>query len=394
MPHLNNVVLIQIPFLRNDSFSFSGNHAIETPTFDRLASEGLFYKNAFNPHVVSKEQMETDLSFFYKLAPFKRANVILWSSVVTKGYTLYESHFDSQPIASRDIVKAAVYPRIVQEDQVTLKVKEQKVKEMSRWVSFVEKNKAKKFIAHFSSDELRAPFHAEQTYFNKIKDQQINSRMTRQTTNDSNQTIFGYSVWEENHWVEMRKTYLAQVAKVDKGIRDIIDALEKHQILDTTLVIVYAQASPSLGDYGHEIDPGHPLKEAYYHVPLFVRFPANLPGNKEKQDQLVSLCDTWPTVFEAIGLGEHSRNKLFRQYSLTQLPEGIPSTPRTVIKGRWVIRKFFADIRYSSYVKTKDYNLVNWPAHPELHTSSDPYGLVNLAKQKKHNETIHQLRNL
>lgn len=391
-PH--NVVLIQIPFLRKDSFSFLGNRAIKTPGFDRLAQEGIYYTHAYNPHVVSKEQMETDLSFWYNLAPFKRAQVFLWSSLVAKGYALYESHFDSQPIQSKDLLKPAVYPRIVQEDQVTLKVKEQKSKEMARWVSFVEKNKSKRFIAHFSSDELRAPFHAEQSYYSQVKEENIDTRLMVQQTNHANQTIFGSSIWEENHWTEMRKTYLAQVAKVDKGIHDILFELEKHQLLDTTLVVVYAQASPSLGDYGYEIDPGHPLKEDYYHVPLFIRFPSHMKPNPSKSNQLVSLSDIWPTVFEAIGLGDHSRNRLSRGYSLSELPHQVPSLHHDVIKGRWMIRKFFTDIRFATYAKTPEYNLISWPRHPELHTSDDPYGLQDLAKLKKNSEIIRQLRNL
>ena len=390
----HNLVFIHIAHLRTDSFSFAGNPAISTPTFDRLAQEGVFFSQCYNPIIYSKEQIKSSPNFLNRIEPFKRASLLLWSSLVTRGYLFYESHFASQPIPDGKVGKTAVYPRIVHEDEEAKKVKEQKEKEMSKWVSFLDKLNGKNFVAHFSSDELVAPFHAEQGYYDQVKTLDIPKRLVKQKVNSDNQVIFGTSIWEENHWHEMRQTYLAQVLKMDKGIASILAHLESHDLLDKSLIVVYGQAAPSLGDYGFEVDPVHPVKEAYNHVPLFIRYPKHIPGAVDKKDKLVSLCDLWPTILETVGLGNHPRNANTRALALVKRDNQDETRVREMIRGKWVLRRFYGEPKIATFLKTKDYFLVNFKTKSELYAHDDPYGLTNLARHKENLPLVKKLRSL
>ncbi|HVT43462.1 MAG TPA: sulfatase-like hydrolase/transferase [Thermoanaerobaculia bacterium] len=48
-----DIILITIDTLRADSLRFAGNHDVETPTFDRLAGEGVVFTNAYAHNVVT-----------------------------------------------------------------------------------------------------------------------------------------------------------------------------------------------------------------------------------------------------------------------------------------------------------------------------------------------------
>lgn len=379
-----NLVFVHLAHLRCDSFAFNGNQSISTPGFDFLAKNGVYYSNVFNQQIRVKDQLRASSSFINELVP-NGTSFSFWSSLLTKGYVFYESHFDSHPISAREVGRQSIYPRIIQKDHITAKIEAKTDKELARWSTFVEKSD-KPFVAHFTSDDLLAPFQAEQKYYDSVDSLKISQRETKQGLNGNTNSIFGTSIWEENHWLEMRRTYLAQIAKIDDGIVYLIEVLKKFNKLSNTAIIVYGQGAPALGDFGFEIVPTHELRESYVHVPLFVKYPDEYHIEAGTHSGLFGLADIWPTIFQLMGF---TIPLTFKKQGAVSLLAG---EQREWITGNLVSKTLFGHHKVGSYVKTPQHFLVQQSSHTELFLSSDPFGLTNLSHQKDNAALIRELK--
>jgi arylsulfatase A-like enzyme len=92
--------------------------------------------------------------------------------------------------------------------------------------------------------------------------------------------------------------YVGEIAFADAQIGRVLEALERRQLLDRTIVIVTADHGESLGDHG-ERDHGIFVYESVLRVPLIVRAPGIAPG---QVDAVVRLTDIMPTVLDLLKL--------------------------------------------------------------------------------------------
>jgi choline-sulfatase len=92
--------------------------------------------------------------------------------------------------------------------------------------------------------------------------------------------------------------YIGEIAFADSQIGRLIDALDRHQLLDRTIVIVAGDHGESLGEHG-ERDHGIFVYESVLRVPLIIRAPGFAPL---RIGAPVRLVDVMPTVLDMLDL--------------------------------------------------------------------------------------------
>ena len=95
--------------------------------------------------------------------------------------------------------------------------------------------------------------------------------------------------------------YDGEIRYVDDQIARLVDALERHGVLDDTLIIVTADHGESLTEHGFFFAHGWRLFEPSMHVPLVLRYPAGLPRG-HRVDGIAQSIDVMPTLLELLGI--------------------------------------------------------------------------------------------
>lgn len=89
--------------------------------------------------------------------------------------------------------------------------------------------------------------------------------------------------------------YYSQVDRMDVMIGEVVDALEKHGLLDETLIVFISDNGPPFpGNKCNLFDRGTG-------TPWFFHWPAGLPSGVERSD-LVSSLDLMPTLLDVVGV--------------------------------------------------------------------------------------------
>jgi arylsulfatase A-like enzyme len=104
--------------------------------------------------------------------------------------------------------------------------------------------------------------------------------------------------------------YVGEILFADAQLGRLIEALERRQRLDRTIVIVTSDHGESLGEHG-ERDHGVFVYDSVLRVPLIVRAPGLPPG---RTAALVRLTDVFPTILDLLELPE------FRTDGVSLLP--------------------------------------------------------------------------
>jgi arylsulfatase A-like enzyme/Flp pilus assembly protein TadD len=94
--------------------------------------------------------------------------------------------------------------------------------------------------------------------------------------------------------------YDAEIAVLDRAVGQVLDELQKLQVLDDTLVIVTADHGESLGEHGEKTHAVF-VYDATVRVPLLLRSPRLLPRGEVYQGPVRSV-DLVPTILAALGL--------------------------------------------------------------------------------------------
>ncbi len=92
--------------------------------------------------------------------------------------------------------------------------------------------------------------------------------------------------------------YVGEIAYADFHLGRLLDALDRRDVLDRTLVIVAGDHGESLGEHG-ERDHGIFVYESVLRIPLIVRTPLVEP---RRVRSVVRLIDVMPTVLDLLGL--------------------------------------------------------------------------------------------
>jgi arylsulfatase A-like enzyme len=143
-------------------------------------------------------------------------------------------------------------------------------------IAFMEANRAQNFFVYLPLQNPHTPFQAKRALFDRFADEP-----------DQN-----------------RRVYKALIAGLDDAVTTVLDALDRLELSDDTLVIFLSDNGAAL--YTHAGD-NRPLQggkftffEGGVHVPMVARWPKHLPAGVTYA-QSVSALDVFATVTAAVG---------------------------------------------------------------------------------------------
>lgn len=112
--------------------------------------------------------------------------------------------------------------------------------------------------------------------------------------------------WAIDHdqWRNIVHSYLASISFVDHQIGKVIDALEKSNYSDNTIIVLWSDHGYHMGE--KNTFQKHSLWERSTHVPLLF---AGAGVNAGKSDRVVSLLDIYPTLVEMCGLPKNPKTE-------------------------------------------------------------------------------------
>ena len=143
---------------------------------------------------------------------------------------------------------------------------------------------------------------------------------------------------------EMRKYYLANLACLDDNIGRLLNAIDRLELTDDTIVVFFSDN----GGTQHGGGCNRPLRgtksttfEGGIRVPFMIRWPGRLPAGKTYGHR-ISTLDVLPTCLEAAGIPGESSAKLDGQSFLQAARTGAPSpTERRPLfwhyRDRWAV---------------------------------------------------------
>jgi arylsulfatase A-like enzyme len=207
---------------------------------------------------------------------------------------------------------------------------------------------------------------------------------------------FGESIQESSkkarrdpHPFEAHRNYMRHITAIDQCIGRVVDALESTGHMDDTIIIVASDNGYYLGE--HMLGDKRSAYDESMRVPLLIR----LPGKDAKRgitiDRMALNVDYTPTILDFAGA--------------EPLPgaQGRSLRPLTSGKGPddWrqaFFYEYFKEPRYTSptvlAVRTDTHKLITYPGHDEWTEAfdlvNDPYELKNLVDDKALVRKLHE----
>ncbi len=125
-----------------------------------------------------------------------------------------------------------------------------------------------------------------------------------------------YGTWirafkNEQLWRDYIGAYYALVSEVDHYVGEILQALDKANIKEETIIIYTTDHGDFVGNHGmvEKAAAGHNVYEDILNIPLMIRIPENTIKGKHTAE-LVTLVDIIPTLVDVLGL----KNTKFKLY--------------------------------------------------------------------------------
>ncbi|MBC7250197.1 MAG: sulfatase [Anaerolineae bacterium] len=123
-------------------------------------------------------------------------------------------------------------------------------------------------------------------------------RLARKVNQDNTAWLAGAAEMDEQDWALLTALYDGELAYLDHQVASFLSAMRELNLLDRTLLIITADHGENLGEHGL-IGHGYCLYDTIVRIPLLIRYPPLFSGG-QVVDTPVSLVDLFPTVVDVI----------------------------------------------------------------------------------------------
>ena len=185
---------------------------------------------------------------------------------------------------------------------------------------------------------------------------------------------------------EMKRAYYASTSFMDAQVGRVMDALEKNNLQDNTIVVFFGDHGYHLGEKG-KWSKAYSLYELGIRVPLIIAVPK---GKAQYSTQIVELIDLYATLTELCGLPKKNDIEGHSLVPLLKDPDAERNFPAYSVTA---VRQSIG-----RSVRTKDWHYVEWDEgktgrmlfkHPE-----DLHELSNLAEDLKYAKVVQEMKAL
>lgn len=259
-------------------------------------------------------------------------------------------------------------------------------------IKFLNEKHDKPFFLYYGMYRPHTPYTAPKRFFDQYNDTDITLApgylandlddvpMQGRQLVDSLKQYHKENLSKEEVILDLMKGYCANYSFADWNIGRVIEALDKSEFVENTIVIFYSDNGFHNGTKEHWVKST--LWEEADNIPLLIRLPSKYKGERE---QTVSLLDIYPTLIDYCGLQKPSH----------QL-DGKSMTPTFKdMNYKWNRPSLtFYGADYSS-VRNNRYRYIRYPdGSEELYDhSTDQYEHHNLANEPQYNSIKKELSN-
>lgn len=197
-----------------------------------------------------------------------------------------------------------------------------------------------------------------------------------------------------------RRLYRAEIDDTLAEVRRLLDALERQDLTEETIVVFTADHGHSLGEHGYYFHHGEFLYEDSVRIPLVLRWPGRIPAGRKVAVQVRSI-DVAPTLYHLAGVRPpadqdgRSLERLWQEVSDRDLPAFIESDVKMFDEN---LRRDVPGIPGKMRaLRTASRKLILNPRRDGLHfelfdLTADPGELENLADRPEHRDELQTLR--
>ena len=183
---------------------------------------------------------------------------------------------------------------------------------------------------------------------------------------------------------------LRMLASVDESTGTLLKALEAAGSLDDTVVVVTGDHGYFYGEHGLSVERRLAYEESV-RIPLAIRYPTLVTDSNSKRDQTVLTLDIAPTLLE---IGGVPRPATMQGKSLVGLLKGSGPELRDGFLIEYYSDTVFPRMNDMGYqaVRTNDWKYIHYlhlPGSDELYDlNRDPYEMRNLATSERHKDKL------
>jgi arylsulfatase A-like enzyme len=273
-------VLITLDTTRADALGCYGGPAGLTPNLDALAGEGVLYLRARATAPLTMPSHSSMLTGLYPIRHTVRSNSLealpesaLTLAELARGRGVATAAFVAAVVLSREFGLAQGFDVYDQPERPALQTE-----------LFPEERAAEAVagaaIAWIEARDRERPFFLWVHFFDPHLPYEAPDELVRLAGGNR---------------------YHAEVARMDRAIGGVLDALKRTGAYDETLVIAVADHGEMHGEHGEETH-GLLVYEPVIRVPMILRDPSGARAG-ERSDEIVSIADVYPTIAEGLGLG-------------------------------------------------------------------------------------------
>jgi arylsulfatase A-like enzyme len=396
--------------LRYDEFSCMGNPIIQTPNMDRLAREGMMFRNAFVTNALCLPSRASILTGLYSHAtgdvdnrlnqPIRQDIPLISDLLRQAGYEVAmfgRAHVDVEDrywdyyFGYKNWVANCFHP--VLREGIAGKWSEPKTYDgfvddviTDRALHWLEQRHEKPFCAFVWFDAPHSPFYRPRrlldlyngvkvpkpaTFDDDLKGYPGKPSAFVQARNKIGTTTLGKD--DVRSLEEIVKDHYAGVVNNDENVGRVLDALEHSNQLDDTAILLSSDHGFFLGEW--RCYDKRFMHEPSIRVPLMVRYPRRVKAGSVCEQMALNV-DLAPTLLELAGIPVPAA---MQGRSLVLLLKG--ESPENWRKD-WLYEYFeypeYEHVRPHRGVRTGRYKLIHYhklPQHPKLAEEFELYDL-------------------
>ena len=394
-----NIIILLVDALRSDHLSAYGYPLPTSPAIDRLAREGVLFRNCY---AVSNWTVPTHASIFTGLYPSSHGNFSMYSSLdptiptlahilAGKGYRT-ASFTDNRLLGSRyglarGFQKALGVDNVNKVSLTILRLWERLRgnRSMSKTIldvagKWIENKSPRRrpFLVFVNFLDAHAPYRPKKPYIfdflRSLPDKNVNTELAGKFTTDEVSTKkaaddLGRRLTAAD-WRWLERFYDSNIRAIDDQIDLFLERLKTGGLLENTLVIITSDHGEFFGERGIGGHLSSSMHNAGLRIPLIFWLPNRL--TRKIVERSVSQVDILPTVLGLAGLSAAIPGNA-QGRDLFSVPED-----------RELLAEFYDDIRkrFSRAFFSGDFKLVITPAEKkELYDlKNDPGEKTDLAQ--------------
>jgi arylsulfatase A-like enzyme len=370
-----NIIILLVDSLRPDHLSAYGYPLPTSPAIDRLAHEGVLFRNCY---AASNWTVPTHASLFTGLYPSSHGCYSMYSALdpavptlaqilAGKGYRT-GGFFDNRLLGSRYGLMRGFQTTLGVDNEHKVSLALLRIWERFRGDRSSSKNvllaagkwierarsQEQPFFLFFNFMDVHLPYRPQKPYIrdflHNLPTGHVNVELARQFTTDEINTkkaaneLYPRLTAADWHWLE--RFYDSNIRALDDQISLFLAYLKNKGLLANTLVIVTADHGEFFGEGGIGGHLHSSMLDAGLRIPLIFWFPKRLPPGEIIQ--AVSQVDLFPTILRLAGFTA-AIPRAVQGYDLFAPPQG-----------RELLAEFWDDIlkRFSRAFYSGDFKLV------------------------------------